>query len=160
MIYDHISNSNRYPDPAIQKGLEIIHQIIQKYAQGEPLNEGSYPLENGLRYNIDRYRSKTENTVGYEAHRQYIDIQFLLEGTEMIRVHNLEGMHCMAPYDASRDAGFYLPNDDFHTDIRIGDGYFTILYPNDAHMPQLCIETPMPVLKIVVKVPVERTFAQ
>lgn len=155
MIYDHINNINRYGDPVIRQGLDIILQLARQFALGKPIEEGHYSLENGLRYNVDRYQTKVENLVGYEAHRQYIDIQFLLDGEEVIRVHRLEGMHCISPYDRDRDAGFHTPNDDYHTDLPIGNGYFAILYPNDAHMPQLCTNTPAPVLKIVVKVPVK-----
>jgi YhcH/YjgK/YiaL family protein len=34
----------------------------------------------------------------------------------------------------------------------LGDDYFAIFFPQDGHMPQLCIDTPTPVKKVVVKV--------
>jgi beta-galactosidase beta subunit len=36
----------------------------------------------------------------------------------------------------------------------IGDDYFAIFFPQDGHMPQLCIDVPAPVKKVVVKVQV------
>lgn len=155
MIYDHIDNINRYKDPTIRQGLDLLCSLVRRYAQGNLPQEGSHPMENGLRYNVDHYLSKMENPTGYEAHRRYVDIQFLLEGKEIIRMHNLEGMECTSPYESCRDAGFYLPNDNIHTDLFVGNGHFAIFFPNDAHMPQLCIDSPIPVIKVVVKIPVQ-----
>lgn len=36
--------------------------------------------------------------------------------------------------------------------MTIGDGFFAVFYPQDCHMPQLCVDEPMKVKKVVVKV--------
>ena len=37
-------------------------------------------------------------------------------------------------------------------EMTIGNGYFAVFYPQDGHMPQLCIDEPRVVKKVVVKV--------
>jgi YhcH/YjgK/YiaL family protein len=36
--------------------------------------------------------------------------------------------------------------------VKLGKGAFVVLFPQDAHEPQICIDTPSPVKKIVVKI--------
>ncbi len=38
--------------------------------------------------------------------------------------------------------------------LRLGSGYFAVVFPDDAHIPQLAVGEPKPVKKVVVKVPV------
>jgi len=37
-------------------------------------------------------------------------------------------------------------------ELILGNGYFAIFFPQDGHMPQLCVENPEPVKKVVIKV--------
>ena len=39
--------------------------------------------------------------------------------------------------------------------FRLGAGYFAVVFPDDAHIPQLAVGTPAEVKKIVMKVPVD-----
>ena len=36
--------------------------------------------------------------------------------------------------------------------MTIGGGYFAIFFPQDGHMPQLSVDEPMMVKKVVVKI--------
>ena len=40
-------------------------------------------------------------------------------------------------------------------ELLLGDSYFAILFPQDGHMPLLCVDKPKPVKKVVVKVKIE-----
>lgn len=57
-------------------------------------------------------------------------------------------------YNEETDAAFYAavlkPQE-----MTIGDGYFAIFFPQDGHMPQLCVDGPETVKKVVVKVGIE-----
>lgn len=94
----------------------------------------------------------TERETGrfYEAHRSYIDIQYLVSGEELIRVADVGTLEETTAYDSERDVAFYglAPG----TDLRLRPGDFAILYPHDAHLPKLAAGSPAPVQKIVVKV--------
>ena len=93
-------------------------------------------------------------------------MQFLLEGAEDIRCCPLEFLTPATEYDAEKDCRFYLDDLSIHpaswsgevppaVSFRLGTGYFAVVFPDDAHIPQLAVGTPAEVKKIVMKVPVE-----
>lgn len=151
MIYDKIENIARYM--GLSAGLVEGLRFLQSAAADKPV--GHYLLTGENFANVDEYDTKRVNSVGFEAHRKYIDIQFLLRGEERVLVRPLETACCTMPYDEGRDAAFYRHDEAGATELRLGNGYFVILFPDDAHEPQLCIDGPQPVRKIVVKVAVK-----
>ena len=98
------------------------------------------------------YTSKSPTGRLYENHKKYIDVQFVLDGTEIIRVTDVGDLHATMDYDADKDVTLYELSDG--TDVKLGSGDFVILFPHDAHVPQLESGSPAPVKKIVVKVAV------
>ena len=120
-----------------------------------PRENGKYELENGVYAMVQGYTTHLRKDSKYEAHKAYIDIQIILSGTEIIAVEPLEDMHkypCVRPYEY--DAELYENNPD-GIDHVLSAGDFLVLYPQDAHMPGVCVGAPSEVKKIVVKVPVE-----
>lgn len=148
MIYDKIENIDRYAGLAhgVGAGLRFVAEAAETIAPGRhELGDGNYA-------NVDMYTTKENNPVGYEAHRRYIDIQYLVQGSERVRVRPLETLCCTTPYDEGRDVAFFADEGGTATEVVLGAGYFVVLFPNDAHEPQLCVEEPAEVKKIVVKV--------
>lgn len=149
MIYDNIKNIERYKNLGneIYEGLLFI-----KTAVDEGISTGRHQL-NGENYaNVEEYLTKNINPNGYESHVKYIDIQFLLSGKENILCKPTEKVEAKGPYDSDRDVTFYHHKDEESSRLTIGDGYFAIFFPDDAHEPQLSINnTPSKVKKIVVK---------
>jgi YhcH/YjgK/YiaL family protein len=69
-----------------------------------------------------------------EAHRKYIDIQFLVEGREEIGWRpTVECGQLTDAYDEQRDIMFF--GDAPHSWIQLPIGKFMIFYPEDAHAP-------------------------
>ena len=58
-------------------------------------------------------------------------------------------------YNEEKDFMLFHHNDEC-TDYVLEAGDFLILYPQDVHMPGVCVNEKSPVRKIVVKVPVEK----
>jgi biofilm protein TabA len=86
----------------------------------------------------------------YEAHRDYIDIQYILSGEEIIKVANVGTLETETLHDADRDVAFYRQGPG--TDVRLTSGDFALLFPHDAHLPKTGLSQPSPVQKVVVKV--------
>ena len=57
-------------------------------------------------------------------------------------------------YKEDIDAALYTANSK-PIEMVLGNGYFAIYYPQDGHMPCLCVEEPENVKKVVVKVRIE-----
>ncbi len=126
---------------------------------------GKHKLEQGVKAVVSAYETSLVNPKGYEAHRKYADIQLCVEGTELIRCKPLPQVTETIPYDESKDAARYAdcPGADSSAagfpgaDLVIGNGYFLVVFPDDAHEPGLAPGGKCaPVKKVVMKVPVEK----
>lgn len=147
MIYDHINNISFYRglSPDIAVGLDFLKQMQPD------TDEGMYQINPRVKAIVSEYETKTVNECGYEAHRKNIDIQYLLLGEERIDCLPIERLKETKLYSEENDAAFYAA-DLRPQEMILGDGYFAIFFPQDGHMPQLCINEPVPVKKVVVKV--------
>jgi len=101
---------------------------------------------------VQQYRTKPLAEAMWEAHRQYLDVQFLVQGTERVGYANLgSDVPALRPYDHGKDIVFYDAEGDFLT-LRAGG--FAIFAPQDIHAPGLTAgrsEAPEMVRKAVVK---------
>ena len=148
MIFDHISNISLYCtlSPDIYAGLEYLKQISSDIAVGV------YQITPRVKAIVSEYETKVKNEVGYEAHRKNIDIQYLLKGEERVACLPLEKLKETKPYSEEKDAAFFTTSVQ-PIEMTLGDGYFAIFFPQDGHMPQLCVnDEPMIVKKVVIKV--------
>ncbi len=149
MIYDTLNNIAFYKglSPDIFEGLKFLQQVNPDIAVG------TYQLSPNVKAIVSEYITKEVNENGYEAHRQNIDIQYLLKGTEKISWLPVKELSETKPYSEETDAAFFKAVSDHgpsYLDLR--PGYFAIFYPQDGHMPQLCANEPEKVKKVVVKV--------
>jgi len=148
MVYDKISNLETYAGLSedIRLGLEYLLHLTPE------VEKGVHELSPRVKAIVSEYTSKQVNENGYEAHRQYIDIQYLVYGTEKICSLPLEYLKETKPYSEQDDAALYAEAGVQPQEMVIGNGYFAIFFPQDGHMPQLCVDEPLPVKKIVVKI--------
>lgn len=116
---------------------------------------GKYDLENGAYVSVQEYTTKARSEAKYEAHKKFIDIQMILSGKELIAVSPIKKMTISDEYNEEKDFMLFHHNDEC-TDYVLEAGEFLILYPQDVHMPGVCVNEKSPVRKIVVKVPVEK----
>ena len=95
------------------------------------------------------YETKDIRECRLEGHRKYIDIQYILEGKEIIGFTSLVGHAPHIPYDAEKDIAFYQAE---CSPFKLAKGNFTILFPDDLHMPCVKVEDALKVRKLVIKV--------
>lgn len=89
-----------------------------------------------------------------EVHRSYIDVQFLLRGSEKIGFAADDGTNTVArDMLKERDLLLYedVENESF---IEMVPGSFAVFFPNDVHRPACMVDRPSAIRKIVVKVKV------
>ena len=74
MIYDNINNFGLYADVSedIRIGLEYLQYLKPD------VEKGVYELSPRVKAIVSEYTTKEENEYGYEAHREFIDIQYQL----------------------------------------------------------------------------------
>ena len=91
-----------------------------------------------------------------EAHRVYIDIQFVIAGEEYIGYAPLDDQPPTEPFNTEKDIGFYHGDASF---TRVFAGMFAIFYPHDAHLPSRHLTTSAHVKKVVLKVLADASWA-
>jgi YhcH/YjgK/YiaL family protein len=83
-----------------------------------------------------------------EKHNDYIDIQFVIKGEEVIGIKT-DGQfgNALADYDKTKDIIFYDAQPDYS--IKLKEGDFAIIFPTEAHAPE---SSGKPVKKVVIKI--------
>ena len=100
---------------------------------------------------VQRYASKPLAEGRWEAHRKYIDLQLVVHGEEQIGYVSIDQLNA-EPYDTERDLTWLSGKAGQW--ITLPAGHFALLWPGDAHMPQIASGAPEDVLKVVVKIAV------
>lgn len=147
MIIDKIEDAYLY------YGLGERIKTALKYLENLDLSKfkpGKYEVDGSVVFaSCDEYVTNPIESGKWEAHRKYIDVQFVAEGTELIGYSNIESMKISEQYDRDKDILFLEGDGDFLT---MNEGTFMILMPHDVHMPGRYDKEPGPVKKIVMKV--------
>jgi YhcH/YjgK/YiaL family protein len=103
---------------------------------------------------ISEYLTKNEEDAKFEAHKKYIDIQYVISGTEQMSVAPLSSLaEVLTPYDETKDVGFMTVSNASH--FTATPENFFIFFPSDIHRPSVKVGENTQVRKVVVKVKVD-----
>ncbi len=100
------------------------------------------------------YDTRRREDAFFESHRKYIDVQFVLEGEEMMETADIASLAISHPYDETADLIKYLTPQQGTSALGIREGMGAIFFPDDGHMPGLWLDPlrPVRIRKTVVKV--------
>lgn len=95
-------------------------------------------------------KTKPLKEARFEAHREYIDLQYVWEGQELISLSPLDGLVVENAYDKGKDIQFF----DYisASTLVMKPGMVAVIYPTDAHAPGLTYKKQQLVRKTVIKV--------
>ena len=131
MIVDKIENAGLYKglSAGVTRGLELLKDVkIAGQADGRYEVDGD-----NLFYMIQRYQTKDKDEMLFEAHKDYIDIQWIFDGEESIGYALTETLgEAVQPYKP--DVAKYADPKIF-TEVKLAKGMFAIFFPDDAHKP-------------------------
>jgi YhcH/YjgK/YiaL family protein len=146
MVFDSLENS------ALYKGLSDRIKLSFDYLRQTDfsiLEPGKHEIDGSNIFALlSRYETKPLETCSWEAHKQYIDIQYVIKGAEKMGIAQLSSMTIKENYNEEKDYMLLDGKGDFLT---VKEGQFVIFWPSDVHMPQLEIIKPAEVLKVVLK---------
>lgn len=115
------------------------------------IENGKYVVNDDFFYLVQEYHTKKSKDVKFEAHKKYVDIQFLVAGQERIEVTAAAFMEIEVPYDSQNDVVFFKePRYAGYVDIKAN--CYTVFYPKDAHKPGIDLEQTQSIKKIIGKV--------
>lgn len=117
------------------------------------LASGKYPiLGDKVFASISEANSKNREDTRWEAHKKYIDIQYVIRGEEIIGVAPLSAAVRTISFDPEKDLGFYeIPENQCHYHTA-NPGTFFLFFPNDAHRPCIRSTNGESEKKIVIKI--------
>jgi YhcH/YjgK/YiaL family protein len=150
MLIDYLQNADRYLPlhPGFARGLAFLRR-----ADLAQLPDGRHEIDGERVFAIvSRGQGRGREQSLLEAHRRYIDIQFVISGEDCIGWLPISDcQRVSAPYDASEDLELFF--DRPPTWLAVSTGAFAVFYPEDAHAP---LATRGPIHKAVVKVAVDQ----
>ena len=148
MILDIISNRERYSDlgASIERALEYLADT-----DFTALEDGRHPIDGEAIFAlVSSYETEPESARSFEAHRKYIDVQYLLSGREIIHWAALQELAPAGEYSAEKDIVFL--SGESRARLQLTPGTFALFFPEDAHKPNCAWDDPEAARKVVVKV--------
>ena len=136
MIFTHIKDSEKYI--AVNPNFKNAFEFLKTLNADTP--NGSYEGE-GFRCNVMEVTTSDTAADGtpkvFEAHKDYLDIQYAIKGTDCIGFAVTDTLSVVKPYDAEKD---YLLLSGECDKITVQESELCILYPEDAHIPGMCAD--------------------
>ncbi len=117
------------------------------------LCEGKIEVDSNFYYTIQNYNTKEVFNCSFESHKKYVDIQIILEGSEIMDLAEISRLSVKQDYNSDSDFMLWNEPEKFtRTTLRQGD--YIVIYPETAHRGAVKIQAAERVLKIVGKVSV------
>jgi len=149
MIYDNVENIGFYADKegAIGKAVEF----VREFDPAKP--DGRYEIADGIHATVQSVNTRPAEERNFEAHRQYVDVHIVLEGSERLDVAAPVGedVKLVQEYDGQKDLVFFTKPKDYST-IILKPGWFAVFFPADGHRPCCSVGEPQAIRKVCVKI--------
>ncbi|PRO93540.1 DUF386 domain-containing protein [Lactiplantibacillus pentosus] len=119
------------------------------------LSVGKYNLTDTIFAKVQEYSTKKEEKGRWESHKKYADFQYIISGTEFIKVTKNSQLSVKSNELEAKDALYYEKFQGPSSQIKLGPDDFVILFPEDAHEACLNVEGSVDVKKAVIKIPID-----
>ena len=149
MILDCLENAKRYA--SVHPGFEAAFNFLKQNSLND-FKEGKKQIDGDRLFALAlTTQGKGRQDARLESHRRYIDLQYSLEGSDLI---GYEVKSACTPdeknYDAESDIEFYANSPTVW--LAVPAGSFAIFFPDDVHAP---LGTDGYIHKLVIKVAVK-----
>ncbi len=151
MIYDFIENWQNY-GAGHENVWRKAFEFISNFSIDMP--DKRYELDGSMMYaNVSSYETKHLHDSRVEMHREYIDIQVVISGREIIFYNPISTLKRDGRFNEEKDYGLYDRNMSTAIPLPMAPGAFAVFFPEEGHMPCVSFtEITEPVKKIVVKI--------
>lgn len=146
MYIDKLENLSNYI-----KDQKLAKAITEFLLNSVTVEAGKHPILDGTFANVLEYTTKAFETVKMEAHRKYLDLQYVVSGEEAVLKQDLDDNAPINEYNDVKDVVHYSPKS--YDKALLLEGTFGIMFPEDLHQC-IAVSSPAPIKKVVVKIPV------
>ena len=128
--------------PGLEEAVEAVNALTSYEAK-------TYPLSDGNRFFVAVGTTREPSEA--EAHRKFLDIQYIVKGQEVVGWASLDACQSAGEFNVEGDCGMYSGNFEY---ITIPAGTCYVAFPEDAHMPGRHLDVPNDFVKVVIKLKV------
>lgn len=147
MILDTLSNYKIYSKLSERLAMAFEYIVQTDFIE---LESGKYIVEPDTIFAlVQEYDTKEEGKL--ESHYAYIDIQYMIKGSERIGFALLNNQEIISK-NIEKDIVFYKGEASY---LQLDAGMFAVFFPQDLHMPCIKLHKTAKVKKVVVKVKIE-----
>ena len=161
---EYLNGLKLIPDPSIDRRSFAQHYLDHreiwdktfaylKETDFTSITPGRVELGDHVFATVSEYVPRDREEAIFEAHKKYIDVQYVISGHELMDIAPLENMTVTKQYDAENDVE--LGSVIKFLELAASSERFFIFFPTDAHRPGLKAEDDNALVrKVVIKVPV------
>ena len=146
MIVDRLGNRSvdAHLPPQVRQALEYLRTTDMSAAA-----LGRHEIDGDRLFAlVQEYETRLPGDCVWEAHRRYIDVQYVVRGAERMGHASIADMVARVAYDDQKDVELFEPGKRF---VTVSAGMFAIFGPDDVHSPGNAVGDPQPVRKVVIK---------
>ena len=145
-LNDKMIENYKKVHPRFDVAFEALKKLVNENAEA-----GKYEVDGTDVYAIvQEYETKTIDKKSFEIHKEYIDIQYIVSGREIMGNESLDKLEATTEYKP--DAQLFAMNDDFDK-IILNAGEFAVFFPMEPHAPGVAYDNvPSAVKKVIIKV--------
>lgn len=130
MIIDSIDNWGKYI--SVHKDFEKVFSFLRDLKEG---TAGTTVLEKeNVWVNVVEVQEQQGHAKVFEAHRQFLDIHYIVSGEVKFGYSNIDRLKTKEPYNVATDCEFL---EGYANAVHLKKGDFMIAFPEDAHIPDL-----------------------
>lgn len=150
MILGHIEQPESYTflPRAIKKSLDYL-----RATDLQALELGRHEIDgNDIFANVMAFDTVDANEKLAEVHKEYIDIQYLISGTERIGFGLPSAANQVAKEYDQADDYYLVEGMECESEVNLGPDMFAIFFPEEPHKPGCRCQSRSSIKKVVVKV--------
>lgn len=145
MIIDSIDNCDKYV--SLHKDFDKVFSFLRELKEDV---KGTTVLEkDNVWANVIEVQEMPKSVKVFEAHRNFLDVHYILEGEVKFGYGNIARLKSKRPYNAVED--YELFEGEVNA-ITLKKGDFMITFPEDAHIPDYEKTNDDKLVRVVVKV--------
>lgn len=131
MIYDKIENLSVYFDE--NSKFAKVEPTLKEFLKA-PFDSGKIEIDgDNMWCNVSKYDIADGTPIKYESHKEYADVQIMVDGEENIGWANFNECNITEDFKEGSDIAFMdAPNGQL---FALRKGYFMVFFPEDAHAP-------------------------
>ncbi len=148
MIVDTLENASRYYmlHPAFEMAMDHLAK-----ADADAFKAGSTELSGRDVYvNAMERLTVAEDEAVWESHESYMDIHFMVEGSERIKYGEPDKMRVSVPYDRENECTLF--EGDKGLEVNVPANGFVVFFPGEIHKAMIASGEPAVAKKMVAKI--------